>query len=100
MKGSFIVTDSFGPAPWQLHGRGKVSCKSVRVITREKQHSCKGCGLDWTPSFDGKFTSALGCCLPVSVRWTFLSYWLISLSLESCIALELRVMGPAVSMSL
>ena len=43
------------------------------MIAGEKPHSCKGCDLGWTPSFDGKFTSALGYCLPVSVRWTSLS---------------------------
>lgn len=48
-------------------------CKSVRVIAGEKPRICKGYGLDWTPIFDGKFTSALGCCLLVSVRWTSLA---------------------------
>lgn len=51
----------------------KVYCKSTGVIAEEKPHGCKGCVLGWTPSFDGKFTSALGYCLPASVRWTSLA---------------------------
>ena len=45
----------------------------MSVIAGEKPHSCKGCDLGWSHSFDGKLTSALGCHVPVYVRWTSLA---------------------------
>lgn len=48
-------------------------CKSSKNNYRGELDVCVGGGVGWTTSFFGEFTSALGCGLSVSVRWTSLA---------------------------
>lgn len=95
---SHLVIDRFDPSHiLETVWKRKVYCKSIWGDCWRETTQLQSVG--WTSSLGGRFTSAWGYCLPVSVRWTSWAV-LFSLDLESCFALELKVMRPAVAMSL
>lgn len=97
---SCFVIGRFGPASWQLHGRGKYLAKAWEWLQGRSNTVARDVVWIGPPVLMQNLHVPWAIACPCLSHGLPYLYWLFSLSLESCIALELRVMRPAISVSL